>query len=114
MGRPIPDQMVVRRAYELLLAGETDMQRYVREEWEAAMGGVRVALDAVRRLWPNESDFLSADARLRLREACSTLAVTFDEIDSLADEMLGERMMMALHGNLTMEELENPGKEAAR
>lgn len=105
MSRPIPDQNLVKRTYEAMCKLESPMQRYVREEWEAAIGATRVSLDAVRKLYPVEADYMSEGTVERLESAGTNLASVYAELDKCAGEILGDTMLEALHGGLTEEDV---------
>lgn len=90
--RPEPDREIMARAHNLMMASETPQQRYVRQQWECAMGASRVALDAWRRIWPVEaSDSLSEGGCEKAKTAEGALEVAYVSLDKLSDEMEGLR-----------------------
>lgn len=97
--RPIPDSDLARRAHDLQRMGETEMHRHLREEWEAAIGGARVAMDALRTIWPVDADHLPpycSDAIAQAHKYAETLYAT---LDTIAPSMAGDLMYSVLTFN---------------
>jgi hypothetical protein len=108
--RPEPDRSIARRAYALMLTNESEMDAYLRQQWEVAMGAVRVAMDALRRLYPQEMTNLrlmsGGDAGHDIEYALNHIEQAFGHLDAVGKPMLGELMHRATLGIAAMEDVE--------
>lgn len=115
MSRPRPDRDIIERALAVTNRTHTQMERYVREEWEAALGATRVALDAVRRLWPLEQDALTERDFGCLEGVAGDLGRAYAQLDGMSEDMLGKLLNDACAGRLdaaeilAVEQQTNPG-----
>lgn len=87
-----PDRELVARAQRAMMADEDNdpVQRYIRQQWEAAFGATRVALDALRSIWPTERLSLSKDDSASLSHAIEDIEAAYTHLDDLTKGMVGE------------------------
>jgi hypothetical protein len=104
--RPQPDREILVRAHAHMLRTQTPMQAYLRQQWEAAISAIRVALDAWRTLWPVEGMEFEPDERALMIRAAVNIEAAYNLLDSLSGTMLGVVMDAAGRGELTLEALE--------
>lgn len=97
--RPDPELLAI--AHNQMLKEEMAPHRFVRQRWEEALGALRVALPTVREVFPSEGSAMPPGMLECLRSAERHLEEAFIELDSLAEEMLGEAMTRVLDGTLT-------------
>lgn len=115
--RPIPDEGLIRRALAVRLATETPMEEHFREEFDAMIGGTRIAMDAARKLWPVEIDHMSTDVEHVLRNALRHLEKTYALLDSCAERIGGVLLHRAILGEDirdALEQAENAAKVGPR
>lgn len=99
--RPIPDRSLRVRAQRDMIQGESEIHRYVRQQWETTLAGVKVALDAWRKIWPFEhSEFPPADA-VDLGDIEHTLAGLWRRLDHFSEEMVGQAVDGVEHFAIT-------------
>ena len=111
--RPEPDKELMNRAHNLMLKTETPMQRYVRQQWECAMGATSVALDAWRRVWPQEaSDSLHPEEWREAQEAELHLGIAYLALDRLSEALGGVRYQCEV-GLVASDELAEMEREEA-
>jgi hypothetical protein len=97
--RPIPDQEAVALGMTDLFAGESQLHRYIRQQWEAATGANKVALDAWRRVWPGETRYgLRADDQETAAKIEKHLAMADYLLDTLTSDMVGDVLDDVLQG----------------
>lgn len=117
MQRPVPNEDLLRRSFAVLEAEETSMQTYLREEHSAAIGGARVAMDALRRIWPIEVDQLpptrvspapASGEKLpeTLRRAHQLIEDAYRALDRVGEYFHGSLVQRALLGEDVTRELE--------
>lgn len=110
----MPDEALIRRALRVREATETAMERYIREEHDAMVGSARVGMDAARKLWPIECDFLpevtgSPDGWAIIE---ANFASAYEALDRAAEGVLGTLLHRALLGEVTTEQIEEAEDEA--
>jgi hypothetical protein len=105
--RPEPDRDILARAHGYMLRTQTPMQAYLRQQWEAAISAVRVALDAWRKIWPIEGAEFEAEERLLMTRALDNIEDAYSVLDRLSGKMLGWPMDMAQLGHLSLAVLED-------
>ncbi len=98
--RPAPDQEIIERALKVTNHEQDQMQRYLREEWEAALGATRVALDVVRRLWPLEQYHFDDEEFDALEGLASDFGRAYATLEGMSAEMLGDLLNDACNGTL--------------
>lgn len=95
-------------AHALRLQRETPMERYLRQQWEVATASTRVALDALRRMWPLEAAHLhEIDAAYEIDAALVHATKLAEHLALAAKEIVGELMYAAEMGRLTAAQLED-------
>ena len=98
--RPDPDRLA--EAHNRLMHWERDGHRqhlrHVRQRWEEALGASRVALAAVRDLYPMELEVLSDKGGSRIARAHRSLQEAVIELDLMSRELLGDEMVDVLVG----------------
>jgi hypothetical protein len=110
--RPEPNEEIARRAHALMLAGESVMEKYLRQQWEVATAAVRVAMDALRKLYPEEMPSLRGmgdpgdDAAHEVEFALNHIEQAFVHLDGASEPMLGELMHRATLGLASKEEVD--------
>jgi hypothetical protein len=104
--RPQPDREILVRAHAHMLRTQTPMQAYLRQQWEAAISAIRVALDAWRTLWPVEGMEFEPDERALMIRVAVNIEAAYNLLDHLSGTMLGVVMDSAQRGELTLEALE--------
>jgi hypothetical protein len=104
--RFVPDPTLVHRAHNLLLEQEEGRptQRYLRQQWDAAFGAVRVAMDALRDIWPLEARQLGEPAQLFLHQALDDVENAYHSLDSIAEVMVGDLMVAIQNGEICTHE----------
>jgi hypothetical protein len=109
---PAPNEEIARRAHALMLAGESKIEKYVRQQWEVSMAAVRVAMDALRKLYPQEMPSLrnmgepADDAGYEIEFALNHIEQAFGHLDAASKPMLGELMHRATLGLASKEEVD--------
>lgn len=113
MQRPVPNEDLLRRSFAVLEAEETSMAKYLREEHSAAIGGARVGMDALRRIWPIEIDHLAptqAGEGEKLPDTMKRAHVLIEDaylaLDRVAQYFHGPLVQRALLGVDVTKELE--------
>lgn len=93
-----PDPELVAIAHNQMMKEETHGHRFVRQRYEETLGALRVALHALREIYPSErytlSDSALAEVGISIR-AVEEASLALDRIDS---EMLGEPMTLVMQG----------------
>lgn len=102
--RFIPDRELVARVQRHMLANESEPERFVRQQWEAAFGATRVALDALRAIYPLERDAMDDETRLALDEALVAVESAYVHLDDCAENILGALILAVLRGRVTTHE----------
>lgn len=102
--RPRPDTEAVAIAMTHVRADESQIMRYVRQQWEAAVGANHVALDAWRRVWPQETRYCFTDDQYdTCREIEEHLAMATHLLSTLAPSLIGNIADAVMQGNMTAE-----------
>lgn len=97
--RFVPDRELVAVAFNAMMEGEDQRDAFVRQHWEAAFGAVRVALDAVRAVWPVEQSYM--DDPVAWERATRYLEDAYTQLDILSEEMLGQTLFRVMSGDIT-------------
>lgn len=97
----VPDRELVARAQREMMARETPGHRMVRQRWEEALGANRVALAALREIYPSHRTYLTNHGNQQLDRALDRITEAFGLLDDLAPEILGEIMHDVLTGRIT-------------
>lgn len=100
VGRFQPDPHLVARAQRHMMEQESDAHRFMRQQWEAALGASRVAMDSLRAIWPSEAHLLdsgdAADLELALHSAEAVVA----GLDAIEVAVLGGAVTAVLRGEV--------------
>jgi hypothetical protein len=99
-----PDAELVSRAQRFLMGYEdstTSRVRFIRQRWEEALGATRVAMDALREIYPVDADALEPTDQKVLSVALSGVTTAYMALDRLSRVMLGEVMHDVLVGRIT-------------
>lgn len=104
-----PDNELVVRAHNAMLAEEDELpqghsRRFVRQQWEAALGATRVLLDSLREIFPLEQDAMTERERMGLDGALGHAEGIYLTLDGLSAEILGDTMHGVLIGTITTHE----------
>lgn len=103
----IPDVDLVSRAQRAMMAAEDDVGdagRLIRQCWEQAFGGVKVALDALRQIHPSERDSMTPVTSHRITYVVTMLTWSYSTLDDMSADLIGEVMHGVLTGRLTTHE----------
>lgn len=104
--RPRPDPEAMALALAAMRDEESPLERYVRQRWETACAGNRVALDAWREIWPNEARYSLPDQQWEVaRRIELLLAETSHLLSTLGPTMLGFLADATAHGDMTAEDV---------
>ena len=113
--RPVPDREAVALAMTDMRDGENQIRTYIRQQWEAALGANKVALDAWRRVWPGETRFhFPVAMHDTVREIDEHLAQASFLLDSLAPELLGETLDWVLNCEYDLDDVKQALGEGVR
>lgn len=105
--RPAPDNDLLKRVYNHTLRNETPSQKWIRQNFEVSAGATRVALDAIRKLWPHEADHPSLRSHVQsLIVAEKSLATAFAALDLLDSACSGELVHKVQTGEFTSEDMD--------
>jgi hypothetical protein len=105
--RFIPDRELVARVHNALLESESQRQAFIRQHWETACAGVRVALDALREIYPTDNDAMSGYVEHAIGETVNHLTDALIELTNMSADMLGGVMFDVQRGVITtIEDLE--------
>lgn len=101
-----PDPTLVHRAHNMLLDEEREdpARAFVRQQWDAAFGATRVAMDALREIWPSEAAQITDGTGRFLVDALNGLEEAYHALDSVAEEMVGDLMVAVQRGRVRTEE----------
>lgn len=110
--RPVPDDTPVRRALRVLEAGETDMERYVRDEHSAMISAARVGMDSARHLWPVDHDHIPVEARGVIVDVKELFEQAYKKLDVVSRYFHGTLVNRALLGENIDSALEEHEKAA--
>lgn len=103
--RPQVDPEILSRARDGRLAEETPMERYLRQQWEVATAAARVALDALRRMWPLEAAHLQeSDGAYEIEAALVHATKLSEHLALAAKDVIGDLMYEAEMGRGTLED----------
>ena len=115
VGRFVPDPELVAYAYNRMRERENRPQAFLRQRWEEAFAAVRVAVAALRDIYPAERAQLDDHDAAVLAEALDLATCAHTNLDCLSDTMLGWLMVDVLHGRvLSREDFELLTGEEAR
>jgi hypothetical protein len=93
-----PDRELLVRAQRHMIETEGERQRFVRQRWEEAFGAVRVALDALREIWPSERDAMHSVSSRVIGEALDEITTAYAHLDDACEEIVGREMYFVLTG----------------
>lgn len=96
--RFVPDPTLVARAHNLMLECEDERHRFLRQRWEEAYAATRVALAALREIYPAEADQCEDDDLCSLAAASHGLDIAYTNLDRLSEGILGWQMVGVLRG----------------
>ena len=99
-----PDRELLARAHNLMLSQESESHRFLRQRWEEGFAAVRVALDALREIYPSEREQLEKKDIGRIEAALDALTYAYTHLDDLTATMLGWPMTEVLRGHMTSHE----------
>lgn len=104
--RFVPNPILVNMAHNALLELEDHEpgRAFVRQQWEAAYGAIRVAIDALREIWPLERHNLTVEDQEHVRRALDDLVEAYIDLDEMAEGLVGWVMVAVLHGTIKTEE----------
>lgn len=106
-GRPVPDENLVKRAFEVLENSETEMERFLRDEHTAMISAARIGMDAARKVWPIELDHIPPDMHEAIAQAHALFETAYLHLDKIAVHFHGDLVQRALLGNDISEDLVN-------
>lgn len=98
-----PDPEIVARAQRDLMDTEDEAGRnvrFVRQKWEETFGATRVALAALREIYPSDRQQVSEETRAALGLALDDLTSAWAALDDCSSEMLGATMQRVLAGEI--------------
>lgn len=101
VGRFQPDSGLLAQAQRHMMEQESDAERYLRQQWEAALGASRVAMDSLRAIWPADRRLLNDDDAFRLETALGHAESLVAGLDELDEAILGEVVAAVLAGRVT-------------
>lgn len=111
--RPLVDQDCLKRAQAIMVRDEGPMQKYLRQQWDVAQAGARVTIDALRRMYPTEAEYLQQiNATYEIEAALVHATKLCEHLALVSAEMLGDVMHRAEMGRLTRTELDELEKES--
>jgi hypothetical protein len=100
----VPDPELVAYAYNQMRERERHSQTFLRQRWEEAFAAVRVALAALREVYPAERAQLDDHEAGLCDEALDLITCAHAQLDGLSDTMLGWQMVDVLHGRILSRE----------
>lgn len=103
--RFVPDPELVARAHNRMLKYETHGKRFVRQRWEEAFAATRVALTALREIYPVDHSELGEEEAIQMRLAHDSIMDAYEGLDQMSESMLGGLMNDVLRGRVTDPEL---------
>lgn len=114
--RFVPDPELEARAQRHMMAMEREWEspttRRARQQWSHAMAASRVALAALRDIWPESQRSISADAHDDLSRALDYATELFAALDRVAPAFEGQVVIGVASGDIrTHEELDAMGVE---
>lgn len=101
VGRFRPPSGLLAQAQRHMMEQESDAERYLRQQWEAALGASRVAMDSLRAIWPADRRLLNDDDAFRLETALGHAESLVAGLDELDEAILGEVVAAVLAGRVT-------------
>jgi hypothetical protein len=111
MPRPVPDENILKRAFNVLENTETEMERFLREEHTAMISAARVGMDASRKIWPIELDHLPPDMHEVIAQIHALFENAYMHLDKVAVHFHGDLVQRALLGHDITTDLELSEKE---
>lgn len=103
--RLTPDPELVARAHNAMLRAETQPKRFVRQRWEETFAATRVALTALREIYPVDHSELGDDDASHARIAIDSLTDAYEALDQMSEGMLGPLMDDVMRGRVADHEL---------
>jgi hypothetical protein len=97
-GRPVPDENLVKRAFKVLEATETPMEKYLREEHNAMIAVARIGMDSARKIWPVELDHLPPDLHPVMAKTHQIFEEAYMTLDTISSHFHGSLVQAALLG----------------
>lgn len=105
-----PDRELLARVTNEMLARESHEHKFMRQRWEHALGASRVALDALREIWPAYRHRLSDQEGREVKSALEHAEALLLRLNDLDAVMLGEDVIGVLRGEITtVSDLEDYG-----
>jgi hypothetical protein len=104
--RPKPERQALALALIDLRESESPLDRYVRQQWETTAAAALVALDAWRKIWPNETRYsLPKGEWETVRKIERLLADANHLLSVLSPTMLGPAADAVAQGDMSVEDL---------
>lgn len=100
--RPDPELVARAQRHMMMMEDETRYpgHRHVRQKYEEAFAAIRVALDALREIYPIDRALLPDRVNKELVGALDWTLRAYEGLDSISEEMLGEIMHGVLIGEI--------------
>lgn len=103
---PAPDRELIRRAHAHLVGIEDPREKWRRQQYEVAMSGLKVTIQALRALYPEEAPNLSDEVAEEVNQALGNVEMAFRALNTCSQFFLGAALDGVLRGVMGHEELD--------